>query len=85
MGDARIQKMQIGGYGGVTVADTTVTTPVAGNTFIAIKALTDVVLDTVVGNIATLDGLTILAGDVIPGSFSSVKLTSGTAILYYGI
>lgn len=47
-----------------------------------IYALTEIVLDTVVGNnISGQNGKTIPIGTSLYGDFSSIKLTSGTAIL----
>lgn len=52
-------------------------------TFRAIKALGgDVVISAATGNIIDLAGTTISDGDHVPGTFTSVTLTSGTAILF---
>ena len=61
------------------VADTTAHT----TGYCCIYPLTDVVLDTVVGNnITGQDGKTLPEGVPLYGNFSSIKLTSGTAVLY---
>lgn len=51
--------------------------------YCAIKALEDIVI-TATGNISDLEDVTVLGGDHVPGVFTSVTVTSGNAILYYG-
>lgn len=76
----------LGATGGQIVADTDAHTPGTGTSvFYALKALTDVVLDSVTlddGWSGSLAGVTILAGDVLLVRCTSVTLTSGTAVLY---
>lgn len=50
--------------------------------YCCIFPLTTVVLDTVTGNGTGQDGGTLPAGIPLFGKFTSVKLTSGTAVLY---
>lgn len=78
-----------GQTGGIKIPDGD-TAAHRGN-FSILKALTDVVFETVTGNITNadgsqggLDGETLVAGDFVVGKFDSVKLTSGTLIAYHG-
>jgi hypothetical protein len=72
-------KASMGGFGGIVKTTGTTT----GN-FCAIKALEDSIV-TAIGNITDLTSTTILGGDIIPGEFTSVEVTSGTVILYYSV
>ena len=69
----------------VRITDTTTTTPPDGRVFVAIKALADTTLDTILGNITDLDGAIIFAGDIVVGRFTSIILTSGDCIAYVGV
>jgi hypothetical protein len=66
------------GVKGGEVATTGATT---GN-FCCILAMTDIVITSVVGNISGISALTVNAGGFIPGTFTTVTLASGTAILF---
>lgn len=66
----------MGNDGGAVITDTSAHT---GN-FTAILVVSDCVITTV-GNI-TMTALSIPAGVVIPGTFTSITLTSGTVIGY---
>lgn len=71
------------GKGGLKrVDDTTAETPDAGYVFCAIQAETAVVINTTTGNSTNFDGATISTEGIRYGRWSSVTLTSGTAILY---
>lgn len=72
-------KASMGGYGGSVKSAGTY----EGN-FCAIKAMEDSVV-TATGNIEDLTTLTILGGDVVPGEFTEVVVTSGKVILYNNI
>lgn len=66
----------------VRVDDTAETTPDSGYEFCSIQAETNVVINTTTGNITNFDGATIASEGVRYGRWSSITLTSGTAILY---
>ena len=74
----------LGMYGSKTITDTTVTTPSTGYVFTAIQAIEDTVIAEVLGN-TSLDGLTLVAGTIVYGIFTSIELTSGTVIAYNAI
>ena len=67
-------------YGGKTIINTATTTPDDGYVFGFIMALETTVIDAVVGNITGLTSVTIPALTVIPGRFTSIKLSSGKVI-----
>lgn len=79
-----INVTNIPGYnGGSVIADTTTTTPPEGTMFVGLHVITETVIDEIEGNLAgveSLEGATLPAGAVIPGRFSSVKLTSGIVV-----
>lgn len=72
------------------INDTSAHTPAStgAEEFYALKAVTDVVIDAITGGDDVTgasnleDSITILAGDVLLLRFTSITLTSGTAILY---
>ena len=64
----------------VTVA--TEITPDTGYIFCAIQAESDVVINTTTGNITNFDGASITSECTRYGRWSSITLTSGTALLY---
>ena len=69
----------MGGYGGEIQSSGTH----EGN-YCAIKALEESVVSST-GNIENMTDVTILGGDHVPGTFSSVTITSGKVVLYYNI
>ena len=70
---------QVGHYGGERVGVGTHT-----GKFMAIHALDDCTIGAgTVGSISNFDGAAIALGDVIVGSWNSIELTAGDAILYY--
>jgi branched-subunit amino acid ABC-type transport system permease component len=73
----------LGGFGGAYIADTNSHTPATGYKFIAIQALTDSVV-TAVGNITGITVITIPAGFVFYGEYSSITLASGSVFAYQG-
>ena len=78
-----IRVTNLAGYaGGNVISDTTVTTPPARRSFVALHVITATVIDTVVSNLTGngLNGAAVPAGAVIPGKFTSVKLTSGIVV-----
>lgn len=70
------------GAAGIKVDDVLNHVAPGGYTIFAIKAVTETVVAAVVGDI-DMNGETIPISDVIYGNWHSVRLTSGTAILYY--
>lgn len=50
--------------------------------FKAIQVITETVFDAVAGNIEGLVGATIPAGTVIHGLFTSIRIASGSVIIY---
>ncbi len=79
----------LGRNGMVIIADTAAHTPTAGLCFAAIVAMQDTVIAAATADASapitgTIAGLAIPAGGVIYGKFTSVTLTSGTAIAYIG-
>lgn len=59
-----------------------VTAAASTGKYCCIVAITDIVITSVVGNITGISSLTVSAGGVLPGYFTTVTLASGTAILY---
>ena len=78
-----ILETSIGTYGGEYITTTDATTPTLAR-FVAIQAITDTVISAVVGNI-DVSGITLLAGTIIYGRWTSVTLTSGSVIAYEGV
>lgn len=73
----------LGGFGGKLITNTAATTPDTGYKFIAIQAITDSVV-TAVGNITGITSLSIPAGFVFYGEYSSITLASGSVFAYQG-
>jgi hypothetical protein len=73
----------IGAYGSKRITNTDTVTPDDGYVFVAIQAETDTVINTVVGN-SNLNGGAIAQEGVRYGIWTSVKLTSGVAIVQQG-
>lgn len=84
---ADIAKAQMGGFGMHFISDTVAHVPGAGYVFVALQAIEDMVLAAFApaaeGN--TFTGVTIPAGQMILGRFTSVTLTSGKVMAYKGI
>lgn len=76
-----ILKSSIGNSGGKYISTTAATTPETGYIFCAIQVITDCVA-TIVGNPSGLTSVTLLAGTIIYGRFTSVTLASGSVIVY---
>jgi hypothetical protein len=71
------------GKGGlIRLETTTATTPDSGYVFCAIQGETDVVVNTTTGNDTNFDGAVIGTEGIRYGRWTSITLTSGTAILY---
>jgi hypothetical protein len=73
----------LGGFGGAYISDTNEHTPETGYVFVAIQALTDSVV-TAVGNITGVTAITIPAGFVFYGEYTSITLASGSVFAYQG-
>ena len=80
MADGAYKSLELGGLGGIYVADTSV----RNGTFGCILALTACVVNTMTSSniTGTLTAVSIPAGTRVYGKFSSVTLTSGTCIIY---
>lgn len=82
-----ILKAQMGGYGGNFISDTAAHTPATGYVFVALQAVADTVISAYSpafgGN--ALTGVTLTAGTVIYGRFTTVTLTSGKLLAYQGV
>ena len=71
------------GKGGlIRLDDTDATTPDAGYVFCAIQAETTTTVNTTTGNSTGFNGAVINAEGIRYGRWTSITLTSGTAILY---
>lgn len=86
---ADIAQASMGQAGMVVVADTNKVTAAAGTCYAVIKFLSDAVVTEIVADASapitgTLDGLAFAANFTLYGKFASVKLASGSAILYLG-
>jgi hypothetical protein len=75
---------QLGYLGGKYTASTSAVLPDTGYVFFAIQFITDSVI-TCVGNITGLTSISISAGTIIYGRFTSFTLASGSVIAYYGV
>jgi hypothetical protein len=73
-----------GVYGGKYISTTSAITPDTGYVFFAIQVISDAVV-TCIGNITGLTSISIGAGTIFYGKFTSITLTSGTVIAYHGI
>jgi len=81
----QIERSSLGGYGSKRITTTDVTTPDANKVFVAIQITEDAVFSTLVGNMANSTGLTLSAGVIVYGRFTSITLTSGKCIAYMGV
>mgnify|MGYP003406786482 CR=1 FL=1 len=73
----------MGNHGGKYITNTSVNTPTSPYVFNAIQVVTDCVI-TCVGNITGLTSVSLSAGSVIYGRYTSITLASGSVIAYYG-
>lgn len=77
-------KASFGGFGGDYIDDTSAHTPAtSGLYYVAIQVLTTAVV-TLVGDITGITAITIAAGTIIYGNYTSITLASGTVIAYQG-
>lgn len=76
-----ILKSAVGGAGGKYITGIAATTPTSGNVFTAIQVITDCVI-TAVGNPTGITAVTLLAGTIIYGRYTSITLSSGSVIAY---
>lgn len=74
----------IGNYGGDYIADTNASTPTDGYIYQAIQVITDCSI-TLVGNISDITTVSLTAGTIIYGRYTSITLASGSVIGYYGL
>lgn len=72
----------LGLAGGIKINDTNWHQAPPGKTIFAIKVIAEIVVNEINGDI-DLDGETIAQSDIIYGDWESIRLTSGTAIIYY--
>lgn len=84
---ANIAKGSAGGYGANFLSDTVAHTPATGYVFIAVQVIADAVIAAYApaygGN--TFTGVTLPAGTVIYGRFTSLTLASGKVLAYQGV
>lgn len=85
--EADIMQAQIGGYGAHFISDTVAHTPAEGYVFVAVQVIADAVLSTCVPAYAgnTFTGVTLPAGVVVYGRFTSIALASGKVLAYQGV
>lgn len=86
--NVEINEISLGNYGSVEITDTTKTDAPSGDYFTAIQVVEDAVFsaatDYNVSN-ADLTAFTIIfAGSIIYGKWSSLTLSAGQVIAYYG-
>ena len=83
---ADISQAQIGAFGGNFISDTNAHTPTEGFVFMAIQVIEEAVIAAYLpafdGN--TFTAVTLAAGTVIFGRFTTVTLTSGSVLAYEG-
>ena len=82
--ETNLMQSQLGQLGGKYIATTDATTPDTGYVFVAIKVIEDSVI-TLEGNITGITSVTLLAGEVVYGRYTSCELTSGKVIAYNGV
>lgn len=71
----KVANMSVGNYSGKYVSNTASTTPATGYIFNAIQVITDCEL-TAAGNITGLTSVSLTAGTVIYGRYTSITLAS---------
>jgi len=59
--------------------------PTTGYKFVAIQVTEDAIFNALVGNMVNPTGLSLGAGTIIYGLFTSITLTSGKVIAYMGV
>ena len=79
----QIEESSMGQEGGKYIATTDATTPDSGYVFTSIQVISDAVI-TLVGNITGITSVSVLAGTVIYGRYTSCTLASGSVIAYQG-
>ena len=80
LSDYNINNISVGAFGATVISDTST----VNGDYQAIQVLADVIIDSItMANLTgTLTGFTIDAGTIIFGDIASIKLTSGTVIMY---
>jgi N-acetylglucosamine kinase-like BadF-type ATPase len=73
----------IGAYGGKYSGAATIT-PATGFVFVAVQVISDAVI-TLVGDITGITGVTVYAGTIIYGRYTSITIASGSVIAYNGV
>ena len=86
--NVEIREISLGNYGSVEIVDTTKTDAPSGDYFTAVQVLDDAVFSAAADyNVSNAD-LTafsiIYAGTIIYGKWSSLTLSAGAVIAYYG-
>ena len=85
---SELMGVSLGDFGSKSITGTSAVTPATGKTFTAIQAISNIVVsaqtDKGTSNMDLTDFTTILAGTVVFGKWSSITLSSGEAIGYYG-
>jgi hypothetical protein len=76
--------VSVANFGGKYISSTDATTPSTGYVFNAIQVITDCVI-TCVGNITGITSVSLTAGTIIYGRYTSITLSSGSVIAYYGV
>ena len=88
MRDARelqVMETSFGRFGSKRITTTDATTPTTGYKFVAIQVTEDAIFNALVGNMVNPTGLSLGAGTIIYGLFTSITLTSGKVIAYMGV
>lgn len=74
----------MGSYGGKYINDTDEHTPATGYVYSFIQAIEETEV-TAEGNITGLESITIPAGFIVAGRFTSITLGSGSVFAYQGV
>lgn len=77
-----MQYASMGNYGGKYSTASTIT-PSTGYIFNAVHVITDAVL-TCTGNVTGMSSVTLTAGFILRGQYTSVTIASGSVIAYHG-
>ena len=77
-----MQYASMGNYGGKYSTASTIT-PSTGYIFNAVQVLTDAAL-TCTGNVTGISSVTLTAGSILYGQYTSITIASGSVIAYYG-
>lgn len=75
---------QLGYNGGKYISNTVANVPTTGYEFFAIQVVADCVI-TCVGNVVGLTSISLSAGTIIYGRYTSIILASGSVIAYQGV